>query len=366
MATENLKQVFLSHSSKDKAFVRRLAEDLRSAGVPVWYDEWELKVGDSLHDRIQQGIQESGYLAVVVSKHSIRSAWVSKELSAGFAKELEAREVVVLPLIVSEVELPLLLKDKLYADFRDDYDKGLSTLLKRLDPDSSVLTRATRRKRVLWIDDDAAFLSPYIHALAERGFRVDTAQTLVDAGESLEAGRYDVVVMDMMMPTASAREENLYPPTDTDLGRSAGIAFYYKYRKVFDAQDTAPLFLTVRLDENARRLVEEAGVSTTHFATKMELRKVEDLVDKVTSLASGAPTYDTEHTWREKQVDRAHELLSSDDRGVVIAGAQIIEAIGSQESLLLLRASRQKWTEDDRVREYFDLVVSKIESGEPR
>lgn len=126
------KKVFLSHSSADKAFVGRLAVDLRAHNVPVWYDQWELKVGDSLHQKISDGIQGSAWLAVALSQNSVRSQWVQQELNAASAIELEKKEVFVLPLIISDCEIPVFLKDKLYADFRIFYRNGLDTLLARV------------------------------------------------------------------------------------------------------------------------------------------------------------------------------------------------------------------------------------------
>jgi hypothetical protein len=124
--------VFLSHSSKDKSFVSRLATDLKSRGVPVWFDQWELRVGDSLTEKIEQGINQSGWLAVVLSKNSASSDWVQKELRAAQARELQDKNVFVLPIIIDDCEIPLFLLDKLYADFRTSYEHGLEALLKRV------------------------------------------------------------------------------------------------------------------------------------------------------------------------------------------------------------------------------------------
>lgn len=124
--------VFLSHSSKDKGFVSRLATDLKSRGVPVWFDQWELKVGDSLTEKIERGINESGWLAVVLSKSSTTSDWVQKELRAALARELRDKNVFVLPIMIDDCEIPLFLLDKLYADFRTSYKHGVESLLKRI------------------------------------------------------------------------------------------------------------------------------------------------------------------------------------------------------------------------------------------
>jgi hypothetical protein len=44
--------IFLSHSSKDKAFVCKLAIDLVNQGMPVWFDAWELEMGDSVDSNL--------------------------------------------------------------------------------------------------------------------------------------------------------------------------------------------------------------------------------------------------------------------------------------------------------------------------
>lgn len=142
-------KIFLSHSSKDKEFVRRLANDLQTSSVPVWFDEWELQVGDSLTSKIGEGIKESGWLAVILSKNSIKSAWVEKELNAGLATELEKRQVYVLPILIEDCEIPIFLKDKLFADFRHNYSNGLSSLLRRLIPEHPQITNASIQKQKL-------------------------------------------------------------------------------------------------------------------------------------------------------------------------------------------------------------------------
>jgi len=109
--------IFLCHSSKDKFFVRELAAQLRAAGVRVWLDEAEIKVGDSLTKKIGDAIESMDYFGVVLSRHSVNSEWVQRELQVAMQRELQERKVVVLPLLLAPVELPPFLRDKLYADF---------------------------------------------------------------------------------------------------------------------------------------------------------------------------------------------------------------------------------------------------------
>jgi hypothetical protein len=124
-----MNSVFISYSSKDRAFATRLASDLKAKGLRVWFDQWELKVGDSLISKISSGVSSNDYLVVVLSKSSIASEWVRKELNAALMRELTEKRVVVLPVLIENCQIPPFLSDKVYADFRGDYISGLNRLL---------------------------------------------------------------------------------------------------------------------------------------------------------------------------------------------------------------------------------------------
>lgn len=126
--------IFLSHNSKDKFFVRELAERLSKMGVKVWIDEAEIKVGDSLTEKIGKAIEEMDFVGVVLSQNSINSQWVQKELQIALQEEFRKKRVVVLPLLLEPVELPAFLKDKLYADFTtpEKFKESFPKLLKAL------------------------------------------------------------------------------------------------------------------------------------------------------------------------------------------------------------------------------------------
>jgi len=121
--------IVISYSHEDSDFVDELGANLFKNRVPVWIDRWELRVGDSLIRRIEEAIQNADALIVVLSKTSVESEWCTKELTSGLVMELEAKSVFVLPVVIDDCEIPLFLKDKLYADFRKDKDKALQLLL---------------------------------------------------------------------------------------------------------------------------------------------------------------------------------------------------------------------------------------------
>jgi hypothetical protein len=121
--------IFISYSHKDKDFVDKLAQQLVIYHVRVWLDRWELNIGDSLLSKVQAAISGASALLVILSKASVSSPWCEKEINSGLLRELEERRVLVLPVLVEDCVVPIFLRDKLYADFRTDFDSGLQTIL---------------------------------------------------------------------------------------------------------------------------------------------------------------------------------------------------------------------------------------------
>lgn len=133
-------RVFLCHNHKDKIFARRIGEDLRQRGIRVWIDEAELQVGDSLIRKIETAIAETDYLAAIISKNSITSEWVTRELEIAINREIHNKRLFVLPLIIDDCDVPVFLTGRLFADFRDPeyYEENLAKILQRLGAQNPV------------------------------------------------------------------------------------------------------------------------------------------------------------------------------------------------------------------------------------
>ena len=90
--------VFISHASEDKDdVVRSLAEALREHGLRVWYDEFELRIGDSLRRKIDRGLANSRFGVVVLSKSFFNKGWTNYELD-GIVTRVTTGDQVVLPI----------------------------------------------------------------------------------------------------------------------------------------------------------------------------------------------------------------------------------------------------------------------------
>jgi hypothetical protein len=120
--------LFLSHSSVDKPFVEKLANDLIRIGVNVWFDKWEIKVGDSITWKIEEGIRENEFFGVVLSPESMNSEWVMGELGAAWNKQMRTKKIGVLPILYRDCDIPSFLTDRKYADFRTEYNDGFQEL----------------------------------------------------------------------------------------------------------------------------------------------------------------------------------------------------------------------------------------------
>lgn len=87
--------LFISHASEDKdAFVRPLAETLRKK-FDVWYDEYELKVGDSLRAKIDEGLRKANYGIVVLSPSFFNKKWTKAELDGLLALETSTHKLIL-------------------------------------------------------------------------------------------------------------------------------------------------------------------------------------------------------------------------------------------------------------------------------
>lgn len=98
--SENEKPLaFISHDSRDKdAVVRELAQELSSLMCPVWYDEYSLRVGDSLRQKIETGLREARKCIVVLSPNFLANGgWGRAEFDSIFTREILEQSNVVLP-----------------------------------------------------------------------------------------------------------------------------------------------------------------------------------------------------------------------------------------------------------------------------
>lgn len=128
-------KIFISHSSVDKPFVRRLAKAIEADGFLTWLDEKELLPGDPLAKRVSEGVAQARAVLVVVSRAAIASKWLAFELNKATDRMVKG-ECIVIPIVIEEIKsLPAEVEGLLYADFSKSFKRQMQAVLKSLNND---------------------------------------------------------------------------------------------------------------------------------------------------------------------------------------------------------------------------------------
>jgi len=120
--------VFISYRGADLSVARRLAEDLQARGHDVWLDKWNFKVGDSVIEKINDGLAHSSYVVLCYSDSGVNSPWMSREWMSTLARQLEGANVCLLPVRLTGGSPPGILADIRYADLVANWTLGLEEL----------------------------------------------------------------------------------------------------------------------------------------------------------------------------------------------------------------------------------------------
>ncbi|MBK8174668.1 MAG: toll/interleukin-1 receptor domain-containing protein [Rhodospirillales bacterium] len=93
---------FISYSSKDDAFAKRLHADLQNSGVRCWFAPHDLPIGAKTWDAIDAAIRVRDKVLLILSENAIASDWVEDEVSKAFAEEKRRGQVVLFPVRIDE------------------------------------------------------------------------------------------------------------------------------------------------------------------------------------------------------------------------------------------------------------------------
>jgi len=126
------KTAFFSYAHEDKDFAGRIENELRKAGIKVWWDRWEIKAGDSLIQKIfVEGLSKCDIFLILLSSASVRSKWVREELDSAMIRKIEGVTRII-PLIKEKCEIPPPLRALLWVDLSEDFDAGIRRVIKSI------------------------------------------------------------------------------------------------------------------------------------------------------------------------------------------------------------------------------------------
>src|ERR1039457_4796117 len=118
-------KLFLSHSTKDKEFVEKLAAELRANDIDPWLCEVDIEYGDNLVAEIENGLKGSDLVLLVLSPEAVRSAWTREEWTAVRAREVEEKRTLLGVLLLRDCAAPELLRTKHRFDARTDPERAI-------------------------------------------------------------------------------------------------------------------------------------------------------------------------------------------------------------------------------------------------
>lgn len=131
------RDAFICHASEDKRLARSVWLRLEQFGVTAWLDEAEMRGGDILVQKIASAIHTSHWFVALLTPQSVRKSWVAFELNQAMDREVREGHPFIIPIIAEECVVPEYLRNKLYIDIRsrDDYDKGIGSLIRTIRAD---------------------------------------------------------------------------------------------------------------------------------------------------------------------------------------------------------------------------------------
>ena len=205
--------VFISHSTRDDAFVARLREALERLGFSTWVDSRQLRGGDKLEPKIRKAIAEASNLVAILSANAVNSPWMSREIKLGLKQTKQQKDYQVVPVLIPPLEVPSLrlffpdepvalkfdpsrdtfedllhkLRVALGASMPTDMEPGqrrvaapLGELLVELDhlaiTHEGPERRASAEAKLRW-------LRPGVDEVASRSFKIKTPLGAIEAGE---------------------------------------------------------------------------------------------------------------------------------------------------------------------------------------
>lgn len=116
-------KVFLSFGWEDHQLAEKIANKLMVNGIDTWWAEWEIQSGDSIRQRIDEGLGICTHFVVLLSKESIEKPWVKQEMDAGLVRMLDEKcKFIPLRYELRHNQLPPLLSGRYSPEIKDDDD----------------------------------------------------------------------------------------------------------------------------------------------------------------------------------------------------------------------------------------------------
>ncbi len=142
-------------------------------------------------------------------------------------------------------------------------------------------------KLILWVEQDKQMKS-YIEFLELNDYRVVQEGSLTRAEAFLKNGKFDCVIVDMMLSTTPDEERYRYRHELTEGGLQTGLVFIERILRFLDTNKTTIMVLTQRLDNNIRNKCESMGIAGRAFVIKSDVEEAGQLLNRINLLVENS------------------------------------------------------------------------------
>lgn len=210
-------RIFVSYSMQDKKIVMRIVDQLISDGHEVWFDSFQIRPGDNIQRKIDEGLGAAQALIVVVSENSFKSQWVQREFAAIALDDISKRERRIIPVRIDKSPVPSYLADRQYLDLSDDFDAGLTRLSAALLPEVACPTEVKNQGTAETGNHESQIQN------LRRALRRGRLTLVCGAGASIQAGIPSW--NDLLLTLLERMMERIAKNHDLDLGKRAAKEF---------------------------------------------------------------------------------------------------------------------------------------------
>lgn len=138
-----------------------------------------------------------------------------------------------------------------------------------------------QKTRILWLDNQPVLNLASVDHMRSQGYTVEEVKTITHAERLLSERRYNLLILDVMIPSFDEEEERRYPPSMTDGGYRAGLVFYERHKDSLAEKGTRVLVVTNRQDEEIFLEFMRLELPRICFATQYDCRDPEKLLARV-------------------------------------------------------------------------------------
>ncbi|MCL6090338.1 MAG: toll/interleukin-1 receptor domain-containing protein [Candidatus Thermoplasmatota archaeon] len=138
-------KVFVSYNHTDKAIAIKIATVLKAYGMQVWFDEWNIVLGDSVEGAIDEGLKATHFV-FLISKNTNSSRYQRRELLSSLSGYISAGTPKIIPVLLDETTVPTIIQDLRHHRYEGGTENDWKTIVWSI---TGVLIKNTMRRAII-------------------------------------------------------------------------------------------------------------------------------------------------------------------------------------------------------------------------